>query len=207
MKKQKVMILLIVVIGFIISFSYIKMNGSKVTYPNMDNTSEVCGSGEGCNVEDNRQIGYEVGNHFPNIELTDINGKTSKLYDLMEGKDKFVLNLSVDWCSDCQREKDKLNKSYAKLEENNIGVAVVYINLSKDDAERSTNIKQIEDYLNTKKYKFPTYVDYNDDLLNTINVTSIPVNFILDKNAVIKSHSEEIDMDNLLLNNNQDFRF
>ncbi len=207
MKKQKVMILLIVVIGFIIGFSYIKMNGSKVTYPNMDNTSEVCGSGEGCNVEDNRQIGYEVGNHFPNIELTDINGKTSKLYDLMEGKDKFVLNLSVDWCSDCQREKDKLNKSYAKLEENNIGVAVVYINLSKDDAERSTNIKQIEDYLNTKKYKFPTYVDYNDDLLNTINVTSIPVNFILDKNAVIKSHSEEIDMDNLLLNNNQDFRF
>ncbi len=207
MKKQKVMILLIVVIGFIISFSYIKMNGSKVTYPNMDNTSEVCGSGEGCNVEDNRQIGYEVGNHFPNIELTDINGKTSKLYDLIEGKDKFVLNLSVDWCSDCQREKDKLNKSYAKLEENNIGVAVVYINLSKDDAERSTNIKQIEDYLNTKKYKFPTYVDYNDDLLNTINVTSIPVNFILDKNAVIKSHSEEIDMDNLLLNNNQDFRF
>ncbi len=207
MKKQKVMILLIVVIGFIIGFSYIKMNGSKVTYPNMDNTSEVCGSGEGCNVEDNRQIGYEVGNHFPNIELTDINGKTSKLYDLIEGKDKFVLNLSVDWCSDCQREKDKLNKSYAKLEENNIGVAVVYINLSKDDAERSTNIKQIEDYLNTKKYKFPTYVDYNDDLLNTINVTSIPVNFILDKNAVIKSHSEEIDMDNLLLNNNQDFRF
>ncbi len=207
MKKQKIIILSIIIIGLIITFGYIKIKSSKVTYPNMESSSEVCGVGEGCNVEDNRQIGYKVGDHFPNIELTDIDGNTSKLYDLMDGKDKFVVNLSVDWCSDCQREKDKLNKSYAKLEENNIGAAVVYINLSKDDAERSTNINQIEDYLKSEKYNFPTYIDYNDKLLNKINVTSIPVNFILDKNAVIKSHSEEIDMDNLLLDNNTDFRF
>ncbi len=207
MKKQIVVILLIIIIGLIITFGYIKIKSSKMDYPNMQSTTEVCGVGEGCNVADDRKIGYEVGEHFPNIELTDIEGNTSKLYDLMEGKDKFVLNLSVDWCSDCQREKDKLNKSYAKLEENNIGVAVVYINLSKDDASRSTNIEQIENYLKTKKYDFPTYVDYNEELLNAINVTSVPVNFILDKNAVIKSHSEEIDMDNLLLDNETDFRF
>ncbi len=207
MKKKKIIIILIILIALIVGLGYIKINGKKVNYPNMQSASEVCGAGEGCNVEDNRQVGYEVGDHFPNIELTDIEGNTSKLYDLMEGKDKFVVNLSVDWCSDCQREKDKLNKSYAKLEKNNIGVAVVYINLSKDEAERSTNIDQIKNYLNDKKYDFPTYIDYNDKLLNSINVTSIPVNFVLDKNAVIKSHSEEIDMDNLLLDNNQDFRF
>ncbi len=208
---KKIIILIVsTLILIIITFS-----GKKVSqfaddqiedYPNMTSQQKVCAQGEGCEVVDKRKTGYLVGDRFPNMKLTDPDGNTVNLYDLMEGKEKFVINLSTDWCSDCQREKKKLNQTYDELTDQNIGIAVIYINLSKDDDKKSTNIEQIEKYLKENDFSFPTYVDYTNQFQDEINVTSIPVNFILDENAVIKSHSEEIDMDNLLLDNQVEFR-
>ncbi len=200
----------IIAVLLAIGFALVVVLGTKYLlnirfeYPNAQTTDVICGNG--CDIDNTRKIGYRVGNRFPNIKLTDIDGNVTELYDLMEGKEKFIINYSVDWCEDCKREKKKLNEEYARLEDNNIGVAVIYIDLSKDDDERSTSIEQIESYLETSDYEFPTYIDYKSRYKHKINITSLPVNFVLDKHAVIKAHTEEIDMDNLLLNNSEEFK-
>lgn len=194
--------LLILVTSFIFILSGCGKADTEMPNPEKDNA--VCGQDTGCSIKNEREKGYKVGDRIPNIALTDINGKETKLYDLMEGKDKFILNLSADWCSDCQREKDKLSKEYANLPDN-VGVAVVYLNFSKDDGERSTSPEQIKKYIQEEDYPFPVFVD-DGSLLKAAGVTSIPVNFVLDATGVIKGHTEEIDMDNLLLSN-QDGEF
>ncbi len=219
--KKKIIITLIV-LGIIGTggFGVKKYLSANEVYPNMDSDTEVCqgeaGTKEGeaeHEAEDKAKpkpqkikTGYEVGERFPNVELTDIDGNTDNLYDLMEGKDKFIINLSADWCSDSQREKDKLNQVYPELEKENIGIAVVYVNLSKPEKDITTDIDQIKDYLTESNFVFPTYIDYDDELQDNLNLSSVPTNIVLDKNAIIKGHTEEIDMDNLLLENSEEFR-
>ncbi len=207
---MKKMVILLVSIAIIIVIplagskfaQYINGKGQVVNYPNMkEDELELCVSGEGCTIKDDRTIGFAVGDRFPNLELTDASGQVVNLYDMIEGKEKFVVNLSTDWCGDCQREKDKLEANYEQMTDDKIGVAVIYINLSKDDDKRSTNFEQIEKYLADSKYSFPTFIDYEDSYKDMVNVTSIPVNFVLNKNAVIKAHAEEIDLDNLIVAN------
>ncbi len=216
MKKKIIIVLVIVGTFSIAGFGVKKYLSANEVYPNMESDAEVC-QGEAASKADDDETknkpkpkkiktGYEVGERFPNVELTDINGNTDKLYDLMEGKDKFIINLSADWCSDSQREKDKLNQVYPELEKENIGIAVVYVNLSKPDKGITTNIDQIKNYLTESNFIFPTYIDYNDELQNNLNLSSVPTNIVLDKNAIIKGHTEEIDMDNLLLDNSEEFR-
>ncbi len=185
-------------------------------YPNMEEDAEFCPEGAGEQTEENEEevkvktpeikTGYNVGQRFPNVELHDREGNVTTLYEMMEGKEKFIINISADWCSDSQREKDKLVGVYNQLLEENIGIAVVYVNLSKDNADKSTSINQIKSYLSDSNFEFPTFIDYEDELLKALDVTSVPTNIILDKNAIIKGHTEEIDMDNLLLDNQTDFR-
>ncbi len=217
MKKKIIIVLIIVVAISIGAFGVKKYLSANEVYPNMASDNEVCQGEAASKAEDEDKAenkpkpkkiktGYDVGERFPNVELTDIDGNTSKLYDLMEGKDKFIINLSADWCSDSQREKDKLNQVYPELEKENIGIAVVYVNLSKPDKGITTNIEQIKNYLTESNFVFPTYIDYNDELQKNLNLSSVPTNIVLDKNAIIKGHTEEIDMDNLLLDNSEEFR-
>ncbi len=207
MKKMVILLVsiaIIVIIPFTVSklIQFINSNEQVINYPNMEGDElELCVTGEGCTIKDDRTIGFAVGDRFPNLELTDASGQVTKLYDMMEGKEKFVVNLSTDWCGDCQREKDKLEVNYEQMLEDKIGVAVIYINLSKDDDKRSTNFEQIQNYLIDSEYSFPTFIDYEDSYKDMVNVTSIPVNFVLNKNAVVKAHAEEIDLDNLILAN------
>ncbi len=217
MKKiLAVVIGLIMIIGVVLSAKMYFDSKNIEVYPNMEAEAEFCPEGAGETEGKNEEpveiketeitVGYNVGQRFPNVELHDSENNVVNLYDMMEGKEKFIINLSADWCSDSQREKDKLIQVYDKLSEDNIGIAVVYVNLSKDNAEKSTSIEQIKSYLSDSKFNFPTFIDYDDELQEALSVSSVPTNIILDKNAIIKGHTEEIDMDNLILDNQTEFR-
>ncbi len=217
MKKKKLVIFGAIVIIGLIGLkvnSYLQAQKAN-NYPNQSATSEVCADGVNKETSDSGAkeitekpipIGTKVGERMPNLKLTTSDGKTEYLYDLMEGKEKFILNFSADWCSDSQREKDKLDQVYGDLAANKVGVGVVYVNLSKADSDKQTSIPQIENYLTNSNFSFPTYIDYNDKLQKEFAISSVPTNIILDKNAIIKGHTEEIDMDNLLLENSDSFR-
>lgn len=217
MKKKYVIGIVVLSILLIVGGALYLNTSSEEVYPNMDSGDEVCPLPKEDESADKKEVkkkttptkvkvGYQVGERIPNLKLTKADGSVENLYDLIEGKEKFILNLSADWCSDSQREKDKLNKVYKDLVSDKVGVAVVYVNLSKDDSTKQTDINQIKSYIKDSNFTFPTFVDQNDELLNKFNITSVPTNIVLDKNGIIKGHTEEIDMDNLLLDNSDDFK-
>lgn len=191
-KKRKnipaiIAVLIILAVGGYFLYNYL--------YPAVD--EESCELGSSCSVSSFEPTeGLEVGNIIPNIDLQTMDGETIKLYDAIGDNERFVLNFSTDWCPDCHREKQKLQAAYDSFE--NLDVAVVYIN-------RESTLEQAKEYVEKENWTFPVYYDVNSTLQNQFGVYRVPYNIMIKKdkegNFIIKSKSEEIDMDNLMREN------
>lgn len=165
----------------------------------------VCGAGEGCSISDKRVKGFNVGDQIPNIKLTTFDGKEENLYDLIKGKDKFIISLAADWCSDCKRQDKKLNEYYQDLPEN-YGAAVIFVDYTSNDGTKTTNKEQAQKFVEDQNYVFNTYWDEDNKIAKKFGgVKATPTNIVLDENAIIKGKTEEIDMDNLFQNNEEDY--
>ncbi len=187
------------------SLSYINNNKP---IEELSQTNAVCGQNEGCEVQSNRVKGFNVGEQIPNLELIDFEGNKTYLYDMIKDKDEFVLSLAVDWCSDCQRQDDKLNEYYPNLESLNKGAAVVFVDYSSKDGTKTTNKEQAKEFTEKMNYSFPIFWDEGNDIANSFGgVKATPTNIVLDGNGIIKAKTEEIDMDILLLDNKENTYF
>lgn len=165
--------------------------------------NSVCGKNQGCELENKRYKGFEVGDQIPNIELIDFKGNKTNLYDLLKGKDKFILSLAVDWCSDCKRQDEKLNKYYDNLGDDK-GAAVLFVNYTSKDGSKKTNKDQAKKFVEDQNYNFPTFWDEEDIISKKFgSVKATPTNIVLDGNGIIKAKTEEIDMDILFLDNKE----
>lgn len=172
-----------------------------------EDPNAVCGQGEGCTLSKEAYVGYNVGDQFPNITLTDVSGNETELYDLVRGHDRFVLSLAADWCSDCRRQNAKLTEYYPELEEQGFGAAVMYVNYSSADGSHTTNEQQMIDFINEMNYSYPAFYDKDGEFVSDYgNIYAVPYNFILDENAIIKGITAEIDADNLFLDNSETSR-
>lgn len=201
MKKGLIAIVAFVII---IGAGYFMLKPTEAVPLTSDDTA-VCGLGEGCTISDKRVQGFDVGNQIPNIELKTIDGETTNLYDLLEGKDKFILSLAADWCSDCERQDDKLNQYYNDLPDN-YGAAVLYVDYTSSDGSKTTNADQVKEFLEEKQYVFPTFWDEGNKIAEKFGgVLATPTNIVLDENAIIKAKTEEIDMDILFETNDADY--
>lgn len=206
MKKTLITIVIVVmIIQSIIIGSFLFINRDIPTELLVVDENETCGLGEGCEVSNRRKQGYEVGDQLPNIPLYSFDGKTTYLYDMLEGKDKFVLSLAVDWCSDCERQDQKLNEYYNQLPDN-YGAAVLFVDYTSKDGSKTTDKQQALNYVNDKQYVFPYFWDENNVIAENFGgVLATPTNIVLDENAIIKAKTEEIDMDNLFATNDEDY--
>lgn len=201
MKKYGIAIVVLIAI----SVSAYLMLKPAAAVPINEDEAAVCGIGEGCTISDKRVQGFNVGNQIPNIELTDFNGETTMLYDLLAGKDKFILSLAADWCSDCERQDEKLNQYYDQLPEN-YGAAVLFVDYTSSDGTKTTNEEQSKQYVEDKQYVFPTFWDENNEIAKDFGgVLATPTNIVLDENGIIKAKTEEVDMDILFNTNDVDY--
>ncbi len=196
---------ILLAIELVVFIAFVFVTKPKEAVPLTEDASEVCGAGGGCKISEKRVQGFEVGDQLPNLELKTIDGETTYLYDMLEGKDKFVLSLAADWCSDCERQDEKLNEYYNDLPDN-VGAAVLFVDYSSYDGSKTTSKEQVATFLEEKNYSFPTFWDEDNVIANDFGgVLATPTNIVLDGDAVIKAKAEEIDMDVLLQNNNEDY--
>lgn len=202
MKNKFIIIFVLIIAIAVIGFVTLKPTAA---VPLSDDANAVCGQGEGCSISEKRVQGFNVGDQLPNLELTTIDGETTNLYDMLEGKDKFILSLAVDWCSDCERQDEKLNEYYNDLPEN-YGAAVVFVDYTSSDGTKTTNKEQTAAYLEDKQFVFPTFWDEGNVIAEDFGgVLATPTNIVLDGDAVIKGKTEEIDMDILFNTNDAEY--
>lgn len=198
-------VMAIIVIEVIIAGIFFVINKPDLTVEIAQTESDVCGTGSGCTISDKRVQGYNVGDQLPDFELQTIDGDTTTLYELIEGKDKFILSMTADWCSDCIRQDEKLNEYYNDLP-SNYGAAVLLVDYSSSDGTKTTNKDQVVEFLAQQDYVFPTFWDEDNLIANEFGgVLATPTNIVLDENAIIKAKTEEIDMDILFQTNEEDY--
>lgn len=167
----------------------------------LPNQEAVCGTGGGCSVSDDITFGYQTGMYIPNMVLTDFEGEEFYLYDLIEGKDWFIINLGVEWCSDCQRDFDKMDTYYDTLPKE-IGIANVYIDYSKeDDPEKQASYEGAK--ADAESHKVPAYYDVDNQFYDAFNVANTPTTIIIDGSGKIKCVASEMDLDKLILPNTE----
>ncbi len=161
----------------------------------------VCGQGEGCDITKERYQGFETGEQIPDFTLTDFDGNETTAYELFEGKKKFVLSFAVDWCSDCERQDEKMSEYYDKLPDD-YGFAVVFVDYTSSDGTKTTNKEQAKKYAQEKDYPFPVFWDEEQKISKKLGgIKATPTNLVIDEKFVIKAKTEEIDADILFTPN------
>lgn len=203
--SKKIAGIILVSIILITAFLLIEQKKYQNELAQLPNTEDVCGTGGGCSISDDIEFGYTTGMYIPNITLTDFDGNEYQLYDLMEGKDWFILSFGVEWCSDCKRDHEKIATYYDQLPEE-IGYANVYIDYSKeDDPDKQTTYEEAKE--DAKLYPFPSYYDVDNELMEAFNVKNTPTTVVIQGDGKIKAVTSEMDLDKLLLPNTETLEY
>ncbi len=118
----------------------------------------------------------EANKKLPEFAITDVAGKSWKLADL-KGK-VTLINLWATWCAPCREELPLLQKLFDRVKDR---PEIRVLTLNTDD-----NSGLIEPFLKENHYTFPVLParDYVDTIVPAL---SIPRNWIVDKNGVLKS--------------------
>ncbi len=140
----------------------------------------------------NSFIGQQVGQEFAHLDAISVGGKAPgfsgrqpngdviSLADVLKEKGEYTLvEFWASWCPDCQREMPHLVKVYEKYHDK--GFKILGVSIDKDKAEWEAGIKDMhltwQHISNLKGWEDPIAAMYK--------VTSIPSNFLLDKDGKI----------------------
>lgn len=132
---------------------------------------------------DDMDITYQLGDMVMDFSVTDTDGNTWSLKQLLESKDAVVLNFYYNGCVPCQMEFPHLQEAYAEYGQN---IAVIAMN-PVDDAEAVAKFKQ--EYQLT----FPM-VACDANWQNIMQITAYPTTVVIDRlgNIVLK-HTGSVD--------------
>ncbi|MDX9714171.1 MAG: TlpA disulfide reductase family protein [Dissulfurispiraceae bacterium] len=111
----------------------------------------------------------------PELNLTDLDGKTWKLSDL-RGKVVFI-NFWATWCSSCKPEKEMVQELVTAEKDNPDFVFLTVLYNDSPDRAR--------DFMKQHNYTFPVLVD-NASVSGSYGITGVPETFIIDPSGILR---------------------
>ena len=118
----------------------------------------------------------------PDFSMTDSEGNTVKLSDLLKNGKPIVLNFWASWCGPCKSEMPEFETVYKDL-----GGDVQFVMLNMTDGQRETK-ETAASYVAQQGYTFPVFFDTERQAgAYAYGITGIPTTFFIDKDGYIVS--------------------
>lgn len=120
-----------------------------------------------------------IGQRAPDFEMTDQDGNSVRLYDLLEECELLLLDFWASWCGPCRRENPNILEVYNKYKDSGFDVLGLAL-----DRDRESWLEAIEkDDLPWTQVSDLSYWDC--PVASQYAVTAIPTSYLIDKNGII----------------------
>ncbi|MBK9726638.1 MAG: redoxin domain-containing protein [Saprospiraceae bacterium] len=127
------------------------------------------------------QVNAQVGNSAPDFIVTDVHGKTHRLYDYIEQGKKVIIDFFFTNCIPCQYYSPQVNKAYEKYGCNTQDLIFITIDYNDTDAE-------VLEYDNTYKIEFPSISGLQgggNKVVSQYNISAFPTLILIDSTKKI----------------------
>lgn len=123
-------------------------------------------------------------NVFPDATLKTMEGKSVKIKDEISKNDFTLISFWATWCAPCKRELDALAEVYPTWQkEYNFNVIAITV----DDARGFAKVPAL---VKSKSWEYLILSDGNQALQQSLNFTSIPQTFLVDREGnIVYSHT------------------
>ena len=126
-------------------------------------------------------VNVEKGSKVPNFELKDFKAQKVKSRKYFDNSKPTLFIVAAEWCPDCQAELPEVQKFYDENKDK-VNVVVVFIS-------NRSSLLNVRKYVESNKYTFPVFYDFDKSILTGFKVKSVPFNLKI-RNSVIEDISE-----------------
>ena len=126
-------------------------------------------------------VNVEKGSKVPNFELKDFRAQKVKSRKFFNNGKPTLFIVAAEWCPDCQAELPEVQKFYDENKDK-VNVVVVFIS-------NRSSLLNVRKYVESNKYTFPVFYDFDKSILTGFKVKSVPFNLKI-RNSVIEDISE-----------------
>jgi len=117
-----------------------------------------------------------IGREAPNFAYLDLEGKTRQLKDHLNGN-VVILRFWADWCPYCAVEMPIIEKLYREMKDK--GLSVLAVNVKQSESVARAFVEKLG-------VTYPIAMDRDGKIAQLYEVKGIPVNFIINKQGVLK---------------------
>ncbi len=120
---------------------------------------------------------------IPNINLNDLEGKKTKIFDVIDDNKITVISLWATWCVPCIKELDAINEVYYDWKEE------LDFNLIAVSVDDSRSVRRAKALVNGKAWPYEIYLDSNQDFKRALGTSFIPQTLIVKNRKILYQHT------------------
>jgi thiol-disulfide isomerase/thioredoxin len=113
----------------------------------------------------------------PNWTLTDLNGNTHNLYNILNSGKHVVIDFSATWCPPCREEMPSLQAFYEKYKENDFVLIAI---------DQEEPLEVVMPFVEEFGLTFPVWLDLDYLAEREFKTSNLPSSYVIDRTGTVR---------------------